>query len=257
MKIAVCLFGQPRDFIKGHDNLRNFLKNINNLTVDFFYHCWTLNNQEKFSAAPWRNIDSNTLLYDENTEEALKKLYNPVAFQYEIQKNNIIDEIVTKCKQTIAGKKTHNSILNSINNVLFQVYSRSKVRDIFNEYVSNNLQDEYDFVFMTRFDVRSSNLPRIDFTILNKQKTYISSNNPSNLIPDIFILMPQKVFLEWFDIYRNIVDLLDNKDLENSLDRIGRCNNLIINAEQIWFAKYIYLYNDLKNIETFNSSNVL
>ena len=39
MKIAYLLYGQPRDFNYGYNNIREFLSKQNDASVDFFYHC--------------------------------------------------------------------------------------------------------------------------------------------------------------------------------------------------------------------------
>ena len=38
MNIAVVLYGQPRDYIKGYNNIMEFYKNQENVIFDFFYH---------------------------------------------------------------------------------------------------------------------------------------------------------------------------------------------------------------------------
>jgi len=45
IKIAWCLYGQPRFLLEGYNTIKNFIKNHN---VDFYYHTWTLNDGESY-----------------------------------------------------------------------------------------------------------------------------------------------------------------------------------------------------------------
>ena len=40
MKIAICLYGQPRDYKQGHKCISNLIKVNNENTYDIFFHCW-------------------------------------------------------------------------------------------------------------------------------------------------------------------------------------------------------------------------
>ena len=47
MRVAVVLFGQPRDYLKGYNNTMAFIKQQKDCKFDFFYHTWKLNENEK------------------------------------------------------------------------------------------------------------------------------------------------------------------------------------------------------------------
>jgi hypothetical protein len=242
MRVACVLYGQPRDYIKGYNNIMQFYKNQENVIIDFFYHCWVLNPGEEYKISPWRNIDKNTLCYTENIEESIKKLYNPICYEYELQKT--FD--ATKYKNTIAYNNTkHRQVhVNNISNVLSQMYSRNKARNLLDTYIKNT-NTCYEFVIMPRFDMPA--MPNLKLIDLDNSKTYVADiHRPRNIIPDCNFIIPTKSFLEWFNIYEELTDILDNENLLKNIRSLGE--TIYINAEEILLAKYILQHNNLDNI---------
>jgi hypothetical protein len=47
IKLAFVLSGQPRNYIKGYNDIKEFLSNQEDIQVDFFYHCWIIDKNEK------------------------------------------------------------------------------------------------------------------------------------------------------------------------------------------------------------------
>ncbi len=243
MRVACVLYGQPRDYIKGYNYIMEFYKNQENVIVDFFYHCWTLNPGEEYKVSPWREINKNTLYYAQNIEESIKNLYNPICYEYEVQKT--FD--ATKYKNTIAYNNTTHCqrLTDNISNTLSQMYSRNKARNLLDAYIKNT-NTYYDFVIMQRFDMLS--MPNLKLTKLDKSKTYVSNvHRPRNIIPDCNFIIPTKTFLEWFNIYEELTDILDNENLLKNIRSLGE--NLLINGEEILFAKYIFHNKNMDNIE--------
>ena len=154
----------------------------------------------------------------------------------------------------MAYNNTKGHKLNNINNTLFQMYSRNKARNLFKifiEKMSNKIH--YDFVIFLRFDI--NNIPNIKLNELNTSKVYVSNVHlPNKLIPDNFIIVPPSIFIEWFNIYDMIKDIINNKQLLDTVINIGQ--NIDINAEQLIFAKYILHYNNTDNILYFKGGNI-
>ena len=246
MKIAIVFYGQPRDYLKGYANIMNFMKN-QECDFDFFYHCWSLNENQSYEHSPWRNIQ--TSIYKESIMEELKGLYNPIS--YEIENQSLI-KFDTTYLNTIAYRNTKGLKLKNINNILYQLYSRNKSRNILHAYLLNH-KVHYDFVLFTRFDIGI--MPQLKLSELDKTKTYVSDILlPRKIIPDNCILTPTPIFLKWGAIYENLQFLLNNKLLEERVRMLNE--NLEINAEELIFASYILHYGNTDNILYFKGGNL-
>jgi hypothetical protein len=247
MNIAIVLYGQPRDYLKGYNNIIAFIKTQKNCKFDFFYHTWKLNKNESYKCSPWRNIDTNNLIYHENIINNLQELYNPIS--YEISNQNELDFDDLLYKNTIAFNNTRGLKINNINNILYQMYSRNKARNLLYEYL-NKIDNtiHYDFVMILRFDINI--MPEVNLNEMDTSKTYISDiHYPRKVIPDNCIITPTKIFLEWFNIYETLKDILDNADLLKNLHILNE--DLHINAEELILAKYIFHYKNFINIRYF------
>lgn len=245
MNIAIVFYGQPRDYLKGYNNIIQFIKTQHDCKFDFFYHCWVLDENEHYKCSPWKNIDDSTLLYNKDIITHLQKLYNPISHEIENQNCVILDDSLYN--NTIAFKNTKGLKLSNINNTLFQMYSRNKARNVLKKYLDKNCT-QYDFVMMLRFDINE--MPHINFNALNKQKVYVSNlwyyHNFRKIIPDNCIITPTNIFLEWFNIYDTLKDILDNTQLMYNVNRLNE--DFEINAEQLIFSKYILHYHNTDNI---------
>jgi hypothetical protein len=239
MKIAICLYGQPRNYIVGYNNIKKIFFGYN---IEFFFHCWTINNLETYDVAPWRNINKENLIVNdqEKINSDLINLYKPVKYMFEKSINKFDENIYLN---TIAYENSNSNNKSNINNVLSQIYSRNRVCDIFNNYVTNN-NLTYDFVVICRFDI--NNCFKLNFYGLNKDNVYVSNiHSPRKIIDDNFIISPQLIFVKWFKIFDNLKNILSNYELKNKIELVGE--KLIINAEELVLANYLF-YFDLKNI---------
>lgn len=171
MQIAVVLYGQPRNYLKGYNNIIKFINTQKDCKFNFFFHCWTLNENETYKCKPWRNINNNELVYNKNVISELIELYNPILYEFKNQNNVIIDESLYK--DSIVYNDTDINSLSNINNTLFKMYSRNKARNLLNKYLIDNNNINYDFVMHIRFDI--NDMPKINFNELNKYQVYISN----------------------------------------------------------------------------------
>ena len=92
MKIALCLYGQPR-FID-NPNIKLYIDNliITKYDVDTYCHLWYDDKIESFSGSDWH--DNPTLYYNggdfykvNNTLEIIKNVYNPIKISFESPKD--------------------------------------------------------------------------------------------------------------------------------------------------------------------------
>jgi len=247
MRVACVLYGQPRDYLKGHTKITNYFLE-ENVTVDFFYHCWTLNTGEKYKASPWRKIDDT--YYNENMLEQLNDLYKPISCEYENQSEVVFDE--SNYKDTLVFKNTQRAKIDNINNTLYQLYSRNKARNLLDQYIKRT-SIHYDLVVMTRFDIGT--MPDLRLSEMDVSRTYISNTHfPRKIIADMCIIAPVDVFLEWFNIYEELTSILDNRSL---LEQVQSFRETIdINPEELIFAKYILHYKNMENISYFKGGVV-
>lgn len=251
MNIAVVLYGQPRDYVKGYNNIMNFLKK-QNTTFDFFFHCWKLNDGDCYKHSPWRLINKEELCFRENMLLDLQELYKPLSYEVENQNEVTFDESLYK--DTIAFNNTTREIhLQNINNTLYHLYSRNKARKLLQNYLDKNNDIKYDFVLFVRFDIDI--MPEANLSEMDKTKTYISDTHcPRKIIADCCIITPTTIFLEWFN-YENLKDIYDNADL---LQNIRELNETIyINPEESLFAKYIFHYKNTENIGYFKGGTMI
>lgn len=242
MKIAVCMYGQPRDYKRAYMFLTNFMKKNSNHSFDFFIHCWCDNNIT-LDVSPWRHIDSE-LRYIDNGDEIKKNIieyYKPIGYIFEppIKTFNLKD-----IDTSLAYTNSKPYIKDNINNFMSQIYSRNKVRDIFYEY-TNNMGIIYDIVITLRNDYNNEiniNLDNIDTT-----KTHVSSIFcPRDVFPDNLIMCPQDVYLKWFNLYKNIFNIINNKDIEKLVVNMNETFQL--NPEEYLFSNYLYYYHNLNNV---------
>lgn len=249
MKYAICLYGQPRNYIHGYHVISEFMKINNEHTYDIFIHCWIDDNIE-FSCSPWRNIDKETLCI-KNQDEVKNKiltLYKPIMYEFEkpIDTNSIdISLIIQDIYQSLAYKNTGQKEKNNIYNTLSQIYSRNKVKDLLQQIISNR-DKEYDMVISTRFD--GFNFPNnLKLNNIQKNKMYVSSvHQPRLIFPDNFGIFPTIVYLNLFNLYNNIKHIINNKELENKINNINE--DLIFNMEQHFLANYLYCGYDIKDV---------
>lgn len=68
-------------------------------------------------------------------------------------------------------------------------------------------------------------------------------------MPDNCIITNPHIFLEWFNIYEMLNDILNDNNLLMKITSLNE--KILINPEQLILAKYIYHYNNTDNIAYF------
>jgi hypothetical protein len=252
MKVAVVLYGQPRNYIKGYNNIKQFIDSQTNCSFDFFYHCWSLNENDTYIHSTYRDIDKNELIYKKDIITDLQELYNPISYEVDNQSNLTLD--CSLCKSTIAYNNTSERTKPNIKNTLFQMFSRNKARNLLHEYLEKmNNTVYYEFVLTLRFDI--GELPKIQVNELNKTKVYISNiHYPRKITPDNCIIAPTNIYLKWFNIFDRLSDIFNNAELSQALTNLNE--TLIISPEEIILAKYILHYKNTNDISFFQGGNL-
>jgi len=137
MKIAVCLYGQPRNFEIGHKYLSNSLKDYE---VDYFIHSWFDKSEVgkqliKYSDKKGEVLDT----IKEDTEDRILHLYKPK--EYVIEKQRVFEKIPEL--ELNHGNPPDATIPTDV----FQSMMYSRRRAI------NLMDGDYDICIATRTDV--------------------------------------------------------------------------------------------------------
>ena len=142
MRIALCLSGQARSYIKAHEYIdRNLLKKFN---VDVFAHTW-------------RPKYSKIMLYD-----GIIGLYNPINF--------VMDDSLPESTNNDLFVPNPSHPANFCTSMFYSIY---KSNDLRLKYQTLN-DIKYDFVIRSRFDLALNKV--IDFASLQKGKIYVSKD---------------------------------------------------------------------------------
>jgi hypothetical protein len=247
MKIAVCLYGQPRDYDKGYENINNFIQGQLNKThtFDFFIHCWGDDNV-RMECSPWRNIDKHTLVIRDHRKvrQDILNYYHPLNYTFE---KPITRFDLSEITNSLAYQNTHNSMKKqNIHNTLSQMYSRNKVKNILQDYIAQHDDAAaYDMVMNIRIDYQAP----IHFQLeadMDKTKTYVSRMYfPRYIIPDNFILCPLHVYLTWFGLYDHLSDIINNREIDGLMKKLKEV--LEFNMEEMILSNYL-LHFDIKDV---------
>jgi hypothetical protein len=145
-------------------------------------------------------------------------------------------------KNSIAYKNSNQSKKNNLYNTFSQIYSRNKVKDLFEKYST-----DYDFVISTCFDGFEFS-KKYDISYIQQNKIYASSiHKPRYIIPDNFLIIPPEIYINWFNFYKNIKNILNNQELELKINNINE--KLEFNMEELLLSNYLLCGYNLNNIE--------
>jgi len=216
MKIALCLYGQPR-FID-NPNIKIYLDDhlFNKYDVDTYCHFWYDDKLTTYSGSDWHDKPSpyykgGDFYKVENTLEIINKVYNPIKINCESPKdfsklfNNDELSILENKKRNNSGENFFS--LRNINNLLSHLYS------IENSLNLVDLEKNYQFVILTRYDSLILKFP--DLNSLQRENIYATNQhgwcgNTYCFTDNIFILDPNLLLgLKCFSNIKNIIDKID------------------------------------------------
>jgi hypothetical protein len=253
VKIAVCLYGQPRHYSEGCKNIKKFVENHD---VDFYYHTWILNsNASYYTHSEYRNINQEVLKGDKDIITKLNLLYNPKAYVFEESKLSFDIETKDDFINSIAYTNTfgHEKERFRISACLSQLYSRQQVRNLLYNTIETE-KIEYDCVIISRFDFLNEINVNIDLNNINKQLIYLRPVEPSRYIcQDAIFLLGVENFFKMFNIYDNLHNIINNKALATLCSSYNESLKLV--PEILVFANYLYYFNNIKNWKYVNFPN--
>ena len=250
LKIAYCLYGQPRNLENGHKIISSFIAGYD---VDFYYHTWTLNEENYFYSWSYRQISSEELKYDKNIIDKINTLYKPKAYISELSRvfeyeNNesFINSLL------FHNTNEFNKDKNKISNVFSNYYSKQQVRNLLKKTLENEKID-YDFVIISRFDMLREiniNLKFLD----TKNKVYVSNlHNPRYIFSDAILIMNIENYLNILNVYDNLENLLNNNNVNELVNNYNE--KFVFVPESLLFGNYLYYFKNLENIEYIDLPN--
>lgn len=241
MKIAICLYGQPRLYKQGYNIIREFINYNGEYNFDIFFHTWYDEKMigQYYQCSPWRNIPQNELLIENNLIDNMIELYKPKKYLFESPK--IFD--MTDIKFTKIYNQSSEQLKTNANNTLSCIYSKYQISKILEEYV-NQTNIRYDYVISIRFDF----LNKLNFKIEEMQNNKINVMNvsPRLYIADNFIITNYNLFIQYSNAYVNLDKILKNNDYETYLNNIGCGYNF--NSEVLVTVNLLIYYDDLYEI---------
>jgi len=238
MKIAFCLYGQPRHYNEGFINIDSFIKRNNNIEVDFYYHTWVGNENQKYKASSWSKIPDEFLKIDKNIIYKLNELYKPRDFCFD----NVNDFDLQKYKNSIFTM--HDSNEKDEKNVLSQCYSRNQVRNLLLDNIKKN-NIEYRYVITCRFDFLKP--ITIDLNNINPDKIYVANLHlPRKIFPDNFMILSTNNYLKLFNISENLDNILHNEEIRKKVHDNDEVLAFI--PEVIIFVCFLHYFDDFSNV---------
>lgn len=233
MRVAYCLYGQPRDYKAGFSNLKACINANPSATFDVYFHTWRIPSDEIYETSPW-SIDANKRLkQDVNIENILVDLYCPV--KYIIEDKIVFD--TREFEYTIAYKNTTNPVKrNNMHNVLSQLHSRMQVCKLF-----TGENKPYDYIVTTRFD---RGLVDFDLSKLDTTKVYVPDVLvPRCILPDICMLFPVETYKV---VFSDMFDVFNDKSIEDLMRKHHEIFE--INAENVIFANYLKVHKNMDSV---------
>lgn len=227
MKIALCLYGQPRSFEKGYETIKKYI--IDKFTADVFFHTWETDT--KYEVSPWRtDIDTKSV-----KTKSVVDLYQPKSF--------LIEKSMNFCHFLGSGyDKTPIHQRNNCKNIISQFYSRTAVRNILLNYCQVN-NTTYDFVICCRFDICILQLP----DLFESQKILFSDRHHKTrqlTFDDNLIICSYENYVKLFNFYPNLNRYVlsgpeVSEDIPSDFERDTILHGTVINAETFLTAGLI------------------
>lgn len=244
MKVALCLYGQPRQAAKGHKVLNDFLRRQGpDVSVEVYLHAWHNPLAPTYDVSPWRAMSDDELRVQPDIVDYLLAAYRPVA--YRIDKPIPLD--VPGIRDSILFRNSSPEVQRNLQNTLCQMYSKQAVRDLL---MASDKQ--YDFVVASRFDF----LVPIQLSLhkSDPSKLYVADfHRPRHIFPDNLVFCGMHIFQHLFDLYEEGISNImnDHSLLQRVFEEYNEAPNLT--AEFLLFATFIKHYENTNHVVVYSS----
>lgn len=253
MKIAVLLFGQPRDAIKCSENIINNVIKQND--TDVFFHTWYDENDLYMEKGEKDRSDCNL---NKGIDKQLIEIYNPKAYCIESQKfknfNNYNSNYIkcpevyinnmSKCGKNKELTKEEVELRCIKYTHISQFYSIFKVNLIKEEYsLENNIY--YDYVIKLRFDVVCNSPIVISDNIPKNVLLFQNIGQKDNLVSDWFHISSNEIMNIVCSLFLKIKYLNNTQGFLKKSDRLPVTlweTNISSISPEIFIRDYLYLH---------------
>lgn len=239
MRVAFCLYGQPRLYLEGFKHIDDFVKKNSEVTFDFFYHMWFDSSQEYYDCSKYRHITNDELRIDSHIIDRVYALYKPKA--YKVEEPIVFD--TTLLQKSSLYSNSNGFLQQNVQNTLSQLCSKQRIRDIVESYCRET--DKYDLVISSRFDFRQQ--IEIDLCSIDPSKVYVNNiHSPRYTINDSFFICSPQIFYTLFNAFQEIPSIMSDQELQ---DKLMQSYNEVfhLTTESIFFA-VLAKYYDIVNV---------
>lgn len=230
MKVAFCLYGQPRLAQRGHENIAAFVRRQHaDVSFDFFFHVWHDPNKSYYDASPWRQIPQKELCIDKDLMPFLFDAYRPV--MWKIEKPTTLNDMISDIETSILFQHSDVSKKMNVHNTLSQLYSRQCVRNLVFQ-----TSTVYDMIVSSRFDFLKP--IEVDLKSLDPSKLYVSDLHvPRKVFPDNFMISNPTIFFSMFNSFNDLPNIMNDQALHQTVQTFGEQADL--GVENILFASFL------------------
>jgi len=217
MKVALCLYGQPRFYNSAsYECLKKEIRD--KYDTDIFIHTW-FKKDFKFTCAPWSYLGE--VVMPDNTVSDIIELYKP--------KKIVVDEPgsidFSEYDQPITGDPKNDYLTKNMPQMFYSIY---KSHSLMKEYAEEN-NIKYDFVIKARLDTVVYNLP--DFKEFKEGVIYVPHMDflhSRGLITDNFSISDYEIALRISEIYLQLKKYnYCSYSPESTVSDFCRSNNII------------------------------
>jgi hypothetical protein len=253
MKVAVLLFGQPRDAINCSKSIVNNIINPNN--VDVFFHTWYDENDLYMEKG---EKDRSNCELGKGIDKQLIDIYKPKSYCIEPQKFNNFnnyDNDYFKCPEKYIdniSKCGKNKELTK-EEVKLRCIKYSHISQFYSIFKANMLKEEYslehniyyDYVIKIRFDVICNNLIVINNSIPNDTLLFQNIGQPDQLVSDWFHISSNEIMNIVCSLFLKLKYLNNTKGYLKQSDRLPITlweTNTNTMGPEVFIRDYLYLH---------------
>jgi hypothetical protein len=192
MRVALCIFGQPRVINNPHTLQSHEDWIIKKYNADVFAHAWISGKETPFSYSDWVRsefVDCE----DTNTANIILQKYKPKKYKFE---QPTIFSLPEEARERVSSLNFYSP--NNENNTLSHLYSLSTAISLVDE--------SYDWVIVSRYDNYVRYLPELND--LDSDKLYITTDYGDHF-PDHMIFGGQRQ-MNTLNCYNSIPDLCNS-----------------------------------------------
>ena len=120
------------------------------------------------------------------------------------------------------------------------------------------LEDQKGNTYIEPDDISVSDVLLNDRTLDEKyliEELQNSSFVHSYYVSRYFILIPTNIYLNWFNLYHNMLNIINDKDIENKIININE--NFEFNMEEYLLASYLYCGYDMNDVFFYTTIAIL